>query len=48
MTRLLPLLLLALTACGAGGPPVAPSETIQPGLTVSGSVSMGITQNGGN
>ena len=44
MPRLLPLLTLALlAACGADGPPVPPSQaTTQPGVTLSGTVSVGM------
>lgn len=45
MIRILPLVLL-LAACGVDGPPVPPSEaedkTTGPGVTLSGSVEVGI------
>ncbi|AMY67428.1 argininosuccinate lyase [Frigidibacter mobilis] len=44
MTRMAILALLALAACGADGPPVAPSEA--PGVTVSGTVEFGVTGRG--
>ncbi|MBC7477966.1 MAG: hypothetical protein H7317_07705 [Pseudorhodobacter sp.] len=47
MTRIALLSLLALTACGAGGPPLPPT-TVQPGITLSGSATMGIARNGTN
>ncbi len=45
MTRFVPLILL-LAACGADGMPERPTREVTPGLTVSGTVSVGIT--GGN
>ena len=44
------LILLALTACGAAGPPVAPTAmqpAVQPGISMSGSATMGIARDGG-
>ena len=50
MTRraLLPLLaaVTALSACGADGPPERPEPRPQPGVTVSGTVEVGITGGG--
>ena len=37
------VLLLTLAACGAAGAPEAP----QPGLTISGTATMGIARDGG-
>lgn len=45
MIRLSLFSLLTLAACGAAGPPVAPA-TVQPGITMSGSATMGIARNG--
>jgi len=45
MTRAVTLLLtlLSLAACGADGAPVAPSQSaVQPGVTVGGSVGVGV------
>ncbi|GGH42893.1 hypothetical protein GCM10011341_01190 [Frigidibacter albus] len=42
MTRMVVLALLALAACGADGPPVAPSGDA-PGVTVSGTAQFGVT-----
>jgi len=46
MTRFALLSLLALAACGAGGPPLPPTPVVQPGITLSGSATMGIARNG--
>ena len=43
MRPLAVLALLALAACGADGAPNPPA----PGMTLSGSVEMGVTRNGG-
>ncbi len=37
---LLPVLLLSLAGCGVDGPPKPPAE--QPGLSVSGTASIGV------
>lgn len=50
MRAVLSLLCLALlAACGADGkpvPPAAPDATAQPGLSVSGEISAGVTTGG--
>lgn len=47
MIRIMPLVLL-LAACGVDGPPVRPSdvedEGVAPGVTLSGSVEVGIAR----
>lgn len=45
MSRLALISLMTLAACGAAGPPIAPT-TVQPGITMSGSATMGIARNG--
>ena len=46
-TALLPLVVLPLlAACGADGPPVAPTKAAtQPGITLSGQAKIGIVSN---
>jgi predicted small lipoprotein YifL len=43
MRLLIVLSLTLLAACGADGPPVAPSKAaVQPGISISGTVGVGI------
>ena len=46
---LLAALLLALAGCGADGPPVPPTDTPhpEPGVTVSGTASVGVVGGSG-
>ncbi|MEI6098863.1 MAG: argininosuccinate lyase [Alphaproteobacteria bacterium] len=50
MRQLSVMALLVLTACGASGPPQAPTpanpEPAKPGLVMSGEASVGIARNG--
>jgi len=44
MTRLLVLIVpVLLAACGADGPPVAPSQAAAEGLTITGDAQVGVT-----
>jgi hypothetical protein len=46
MRILLVLSLTLLVACGADGPPTAPTKAaVQPGLTISGTAKVGIVSN---
>lgn len=43
MRAIMILAVLFVAACGADGPPERPSEASKPGVTVSGSVAVGVT-----
>ncbi len=42
MTRFLPILLLALAACGADGEPETPAPKEPTGVTITGTVKIGV------